>query len=136
MVKPDHLKNARTFRIGTVPTELPQGAEHLPAFQRNGVTYISLSHLGRRLVEWTNDATLDRNAKSGISTLKVGSQTLQFSPNTPFGGSGLRPISLTKEGYSTLYVPLAPVAKELGLTFKLDPANRLFDLNRGTLLKK
>ncbi len=130
---------AITFRVGAVPAELPLYSFDLdapPAFTRAGVTYISLSHLDTRLGGWTNDKSLQWNAQTRAATLRVGTKTLQFSPNAPLSGTSLRPVLLRKEGGSTLYVPLAPVAKTLGLTFKIDAKNRLFDLNSGTLLKK
>lgn len=129
---------AKTFRIGAVPAELPQNAEAPPAFARNGVTYISLSHLKFRLDDFAYDLRKHRNiqpkvdlkldAKTGVSTLVAGRKTLHFAPHI---GSPA-PILLGGEYRSTLYVPLASVAKTFGLTFELDPKNRLFDLNRGT----
>ncbi|PQV62585.1 hypothetical protein B1R32_12823 [Abditibacterium utsteinense] len=133
---PARLKNAATFRVGKVPENLPRDAETPDAFTRNGATYISLSHLKRRLEDWTNDLDLKWNEKTRVSTLRVGQKSLHFSPNTPLAETPLRPILLRGEYDSTLYVPLAPVAKTLGLNFKLDPKNRLFELNSGTLLQK
>ncbi len=129
---------AKTFRVGKVPVNLPQNAEAPPAFTRNGTIYISLSHLESRLSDFARDLNehrkiaaevdLKQDEKSGISTLTAGRKTLHFAPHV----RSPAPILLRGEYESTLYIPLAPVVKTLGLTFKLDANGRSFDLNRGS----
>lgn len=133
---------AKTFRVSALPAGLPQNAEAPPAFTRNGVTYISLPHLKNRLEDFVYQLTkhrglrpkvdLKRDEKTGVSTLVAGQTTLHFAPRV---GSPA-PILLRGEYDSTLYVPLASVARKLGLTFQLDPKNRLFDLKRGSWTEK
>ncbi len=135
---PEWLRNTVTFRVGTVPAELPRNIALPPAFTRNGVTYISLPHLKNRLDGFGVDLKRRRrtvpkvdlkwNAQTGVSTLVAGPKTLNFAPQV---GSPA-PVLLRGQYGNTLYVPLAPVAKTLGLSFQLDPKNRLFDLKRGT----
>ncbi len=133
---PARIDKSTTFRVGAVPDELPRGAELPPAFTRGGVTYIALSHLKRRLDEWTNDSSLKWDAKTRVSTLKVGAKTLRFAPNAPAPDSSISPILLHGEYNDALYIPLANVAKTLGLIFKLDAENRMFELKPGTLIRK
>ena len=133
-VSPAVLANAKTFRVGPVPQELPQNAENPPAFVRGGVTYVSLSHLTRRLDDFASDLEKYRkqrpvvhlkwDAKTG-SHLQAGNQVLSFKK----GENGA--ISLGDSGYPTLYVPLAPVADKLGLSYQIDPKARLFRIKRG-----
>jgi hypothetical protein len=130
-----------TFRVGPVPQELPINAEAPHAFTRDNVTYISLSHLQRRLDGFSYSleqyrkikvkTSLGWNEKARLATLHVGAKTLTFSPNTPVTPGGPRPILLPGAYGKTLFVPLAPVAKTLGLEYSVDSSKRLFDLRRG-----
>ena len=146
--KAEFFTTAKSFRIGAIPHSLPQGAEAPPAFTRNGVTYISLPHLTSRLWNFAGDLEKHRKiappkvvlkweAQTRVSTLVAGAKTLEFKPEKAHNGKAA-PILL--RGYrdegiryeSTLYVPLAPVVKTFGLSFKHNPKNRLFDLSRGS----
>lgn len=139
---PQSLATMRTFRIGNVPAELPSKVELPPAFRRNGVVYLSLNHLERRLGGFAYDlekrggtkpeVAVKWDAKTRLTTLTAGAQTLSFAPNAAFEGTSARPILLRGVYGDSLYVPLAAVAKNLGLTFASDVKSRFFDLKRGT----
>lgn len=139
---PQTLATMRTFRIGNVPAALPSNVEVPPAFRRGGVDFISLNHLERRLDEFAADLEKYRgtkpkiavqwDAKTRVTTLTAGVQTLAFAPDSPFQGTSTRPILLRGVDGDSLYVPLAAVAKNLGLSCATDAKSRFFDLNRGS----
>jgi hypothetical protein len=139
--KEEVVLHATTFRVGPVPQELPNNAEAPHGFMRDNVTYISLSHLQRRLDGFSYSlekyrnlkvkTSLGWNEKSRSATLRAGAKTLTFSPNTPVTPGGPRPILLPGTYGNTLFVPLAKVSRDLGLEFSIDSSKRLFDLRRG-----
>lgn len=147
---PAVFRSARTFRVGPVPKELPDyGVNAPPAFTRGGVTYVSLAHLKRRLSDFADDlekyrgvkalVDLSWDAKTKSSSLKAGAKTLVFFEGNakiikgtmPIQTLSSAPLVLHGQYDATLYVPLAPVARLLGLEFKLMPQERLFELTRG-----
>jgi hypothetical protein len=135
---PKLFEAVKTFRVGTVPDELPQGVQAPPAFTRNGTAYISLSHFKRRMSDFADDlekyrkgrprVDLKWDAKSGVSTLSLGNQSFNFVPSI---GSPA-PILLRGKYENTLYVPLVPLAEKLSLTYQIDPQKRLFEIKRGS----
>ncbi len=141
-IEPGRLASAQTFRIGKVPADLPVGVDLPPGFLRGGVAYGALNHIENRLSVWAYDlreklgipapVSLIWDAKARVSTLKAGAKTLKFSPDTPALGSKNPNLLLQGEFGPTLFVPLAPLAKTLGLGVKIDAKNRLFELKQGS----
>lgn len=136
-------QSASTFRIGAVPAALPQNADNPPAFTRDGVAYVELKHLQRRLDGFASDLKKQGQPQPAVdvkwdaatrrSVLRAGRQTLSFAPGVALEGTSARPILLRgQSGENTVYVPLAPVATRLGLQFSADAKHRLFSLGRGT----
>ncbi len=133
------VPHVRTFRIGAVPKDALMRSPDAPGFVRDGVAYVALWHLRNRLEGFSYqlekhrgfkpEVALHWNSKRRIATLMAGSQPVDFTPEV---GTPHRPLLLRSRGYNTLYVPLADACKTLGLTWKVDAQNHLFEIKRGT----
>lgn len=133
----------RTVRVGSKAAAFG-GAQGFPtdAFTRNGVTYLSVAHLTRNMEQWGEmvepkipvktrfDRKTGFHLSAGTSTmhLRAGARTAQINGKTVRLG---RPVLLVRdtEGAS-MFVPLAPVAKALGLRVSFQ-GQHLFSLQRG-----
>jgi hypothetical protein len=126
----------------------PQGFEReggfaSPAFTKDGVVYVSLSHLSDRMEVWGDelspkiepqarfDARTGFDLRAGKTTLHVrqGDSSAQINGKTVALGA---PVLLVPQGTgNSLFAPLAPIAKALGLRTTFE-GERLFSLQHGS----
>lgn len=133
----------QTVRVGAKPeNDLPGEGFPADGFTRDGVLYVGVGHLQNRLESWGYDQKPNFKAKldfsptegfdlragklrlqgrEGETTLRVNGKTVEL--NAPVVASSTGSMRL-------LYVPLAPIARELGWTVSLR-GERLFSLARG-----
>ena len=133
----------QTVRVGPKPKNI-EPTEGFPAdgFTRDGVFYVGIGHIKSRVEDWGYaqkpkiDTSLDFSDTKGFD-LRAGKLRLQGregEANILVNGKtielGAPIIAVPAGSVRLLYVPLAPIARELGWKFSLR-GERLFTLERG-----
>ncbi|HEX8833939.1 MAG TPA: stalk domain-containing protein [Abditibacteriaceae bacterium] len=152
-MNPKAADKAHTIAVGSGQARALARKENIygmwapQAVVRDGVTYVTLSHLKNRLEQradadregsGTKEVELKWDSKTRAATLRAGGNIFGFMPGQKSWSVHSKASGKTKTligthapfvAYENFYVPLAPVARELKANVQVDSARHRFKLD-------